>query len=126
MCEKYNGWTNYAPWRVALEITSDYLDSLAQDVDCGGPTFDTTIDLADHLSEYVDEIIESFNEEQHSRTGAASLAVDYARAFLSDVNWHELAHTAFDDYPNLHAQPESDEGGGAFKGPARTVRAPAR
>ena len=109
MCEKYNGWTNYATWRVALEITSDYLDSLASDVDYGGPTFDTRIDLADYLKDYVEDIIEGFDEDRHSRTGAASLAVDYARAFLSDVNWYEIASTAFDDYPNLQAAPEDEE-----------------
>jgi len=99
MCEKYNGWTNYATWRVALEITTDYLDSLAQDDEL---VFHDRSELAEYLKEYVDGVIGNYGEAPES------LALDYARAFVSDVNFYELADVQ-EDYPNLFAQPESDE-----------------
>jgi hypothetical protein len=72
----YNGWTNYATWRVNLEIfdglTSDYYG-----------TNDTTR-LAQELRDHAEEIIEATTTE-------AGLARDYAMAFLGDVNWREIA-----------------------------------
>jgi hypothetical protein len=67
MSEKYNGWTNYATWRVNLEMFdgSDQYWS------------------ADSAREFVEEIIIDSTEE--------GVARDYALAFLSDVNWYEIA-----------------------------------
>ena len=65
--EKYNGWTNYATWRINLEIFD-------------GGNWDRY--LADDLKEFVADHIEA------SSTG---IARDYALAFISDVNWHEIA-----------------------------------
>ena len=63
----YNGWTNYATWRVNLEI------------------FDGSNQYwsADSAREYVEEIIIDSTPE--------GVARDYALAFLSDVNWYEIA-----------------------------------
>jgi len=65
--QKYNGWTNYATWRVNLEI------------------FDGSESPWDHHSakEFAEEIIYSSTPE--------GLARDYALAFLFDVNWGEIA-----------------------------------
>lgn len=62
----YNGWTNYATWRINLEI----FDGLDQVWD------------ADEARQYVEDYI---NET------SSSIARDYALAFISDVNWHEIA-----------------------------------
>jgi hypothetical protein len=81
---KYNGWTNYATWRVNLEIfdgwSVDDLDSL---------TMGDTYNLSKQLEEYVYELI----SEQSS-----GLANDYANAFLSDVNWYEIADHMIRDH----------------------------
>ena len=63
----YNGWTNYATWRVNLEI------------------FDGSEGPWDHHSakEAAEEIIYSTTQEGIGR--------DYALAFLSEVNWREIA-----------------------------------
>jgi len=62
----YNGWTNYATWRINLEI----FDGLDQVWD------------ADEARQYVEDYI---NET------SSGLARDYALAFIADVNWHEIA-----------------------------------
>jgi hypothetical protein len=74
----YNGWTNYATWRVNLEIFDGMVASdLGADADSDSYSFGQT------LKDYAEEIIYS--------TSVAGLAQDYALAFLSDVNWSEIA-----------------------------------
>jgi hypothetical protein len=63
----YNGWTNYATWRVNLEMFD------------GSDQFWS----ADSAREYVEEMIIDSTPE--------GVARDYALAFLSDVNWYEIA-----------------------------------
>jgi hypothetical protein len=80
----YNGWTNYATWRVNLEIF-DGMDP--RDMDWHRLD---KFDLADCLKEYANEILEMDVKE--------GLALDYARAFISDVNWQEIALHMLDAY----------------------------
>jgi len=70
--ETYNGWTNYATWRINIEI----FDGLRSDMD------DETF-TAEGCEDYANEVVFMECEE--------SLAMDYARAFMSEVNWHEIA-----------------------------------
>ena len=65
---RHNGWTNYATWRVNLELF-DGLD-LDRDVDAG--------EL--EQSAY-DTITDDGND----------LAIGFALAFIADVNWYEIA-----------------------------------
>ena len=76
MDNKYNGWTNYATWRVNLEMFD------------GSDCYWTETSAR----EFVEEIIIESTPE--------GIARDYALAFISDVNWHEIAE---------HYQPEDDE-----------------
>ncbi len=73
----YNGWTNYATWRVHLEM---FDGTTASDVT--GRALPATSELQNTLREIAEEMIESTTE---------GLARDYALAFLSDVNWWEIA-----------------------------------
>jgi hypothetical protein len=83
MSEKYNGWTNYATWRVNLEIFDGMtLDDFGVEYDEEDNNMIDTSDLADTLKNYVEEHIEETSE---------GIAKDYALAFVSDVNWYELA-----------------------------------
>jgi len=69
---KYNGWTNYATWRVNLEIFDGW-DDISEDVI-----------PAERLEEIANEILEI-------GVADSSTTLDFARAFISDVNWHEIA-----------------------------------
>jgi len=91
--ETYNGWTNYATWRVNLEIVSDYASSMADDYPRYNEPFDMLITLADHLKDMVEETIDSED--------AGTLAASYALAFVSQVNWYELAESVATDYPQI-------------------------
>lgn len=94
MTEKtYNGWTNYATWRVNLEV----FDGLEQ-----SEMFDLTLDAWD-----LRHVLQSYAEEVVSMSvldpNAPSLALDYAMTFLADVNWHEIAKHMIADYAEVKA-----------------------
>lgn len=78
---KYNGWTNYATWRVNLEI----FDGATWDIEPDMAAYD----LAHELREQAEELICMDAPEGFAR--------GYALAFLSDVNWHEIAQHMIDN-----------------------------
>ena len=92
MNEKYNGWSNYATWRVNLEMVngSDYLES--------GDVFESIIELSERIENYIQDYIE---EECNNGKEGINFALSYAMAFLSDVNWYEIAEHVAEDYPEL-------------------------
>lgn len=73
----YNGWTNYATWRINLEI----FDGMSVRDLIGRST--CMSELKDACQEYAEELIEATSNE--------GLARDYALAFLSDVDWWAIA-----------------------------------
>ena len=76
----YNGWTNYETWRVNLEMfDADF--SSDNDLDA--------YDLGQHLR---DMALETVGAQ------ASGIALDYAEAFLAQVNWDEIALMNIDAY----------------------------
>ena len=71
---KYNGWTNYETWRIALEFFDGYQVEDRQ--------FKDTSELAEHLKSIVEETIEQEGK---------GIAADYAYAFVASVNYYEIA-----------------------------------
>ena len=76
----YNGWTNYATWRVNLEIFDGHDAS-----DLPRDPFDAAAALKDMAEELICE------------QAPEGLARDYALAFLADVNWREIAAHMLED-----------------------------
>ena len=72
MDTKYNGWTNYATWRINLEILGDI-------------EFEKPVTI-DELKEIVEECV--FTNFDTCKT--PRLIEDYARAFISEVNFYEI------------------------------------
>jgi hypothetical protein len=66
---KYNGWTNYATWRVNLEMFDGFEPDYEMEAD----------DYKFMAIEYLEA------------DGTAGIAFDYAMAFIDNVNWHEIA-----------------------------------
>lgn len=83
---KYNGWTNYATWRVNLEI----FDGLEQ-----SEVFDLSLPL-EQLRHVLQDYVEGHIFEAGGGNG--NIAVDYALAFLKDVDWYEIAGHMLEDY----------------------------
>lgn len=74
----YNGWANYATWRINLEII-DGTDEMWE-------SFNSESEIAEAMEEYVDEIL---------KQNAEGLGLDYARSFVSEVDWREIASHYF-------------------------------
>ena len=77
----YNGWTNYATWRVNLEM-----------FDGGDFASDNDLDAYD-----LGQSLREFAEENLSEQGSG-MVLDYALAFLADVNWREIAEHMIEDW----------------------------
>ena len=85
MSKEYNGWTNYATWRVNLEILGDI-------------EFENKMST-DDLKEIVEDCVFNNTVEKDC------LAADYARAFVSEVNFYEIAQSINEE---LELQTEYD------------------
>ena len=70
---QYNGWTNYATWRINLEIIGDI-------------EFEETVTAA-QLIEIAEDVVFS----QYELGNRSHLVEDYARAFIQQVNFYEIA-----------------------------------
>ena len=68
--QEYNGWSNYATWRINLEILEDI-------------EFDHPVTY-DYLEEIVEDAVFTNKTE-------GGLAEDYARAFIAQVDFREIA-----------------------------------
>ena len=81
----YNGWTNYATWRVNLEMLDGLhaYDDMAADDETDAYSFG--------------EVLKEYAENAIFETSEAGPARDYALAFLSDVNWQEIAQLMLDN-----------------------------
>ena len=76
----YNGWHNYATWRVSLEI----FDGMEIDEPWSW----------ERCKDYVEEILENeFIDQSKSSTfdGSNTLVLSYALAFINDVAWGEIS-----------------------------------
>jgi hypothetical protein len=74
---QYNGWTNYATWRINLEIFD-------------GMTADDLIGSSLCVSELKDAA-EEWVQNHIFETSKDGLARSYAIAFISDVDWWQIA-----------------------------------
>jgi len=81
----YNGWSNYATWRVNLEMFDGLTPS-----DITGRNLPSVSELKEALQEWAEQAIEASSSE--------GLARDYALAFLSDVDWWDIANHMLIDY----------------------------
>jgi hypothetical protein len=81
----YNGWTNYSTWRINLEM----LDGMNPYYEYGVDRDASASEIAEFLKDYVESRI---SEE------GSGITLGYALAFISYVNWHEIAEHMVADY----------------------------
>ncbi len=91
----YNGWTNYATWRVNLEMF-DGLDPR----DMGWHRMDK-YELAPCLKDHAEEMLQISCPE--------GLALDYALSFIQDVDWREIAAMMLEEYASEETEEEEGE-----------------
>ena len=93
--ETYNGWTNYATWRINLEIIDGY-SFVKEDITSSDDKLAIS-DIADFLK---DNVVENAIS-QYGELDNTSLAYSYAMAFVDDVNFYEIAENVAENYPSL-------------------------
>lgn len=86
----YNGWTNYATWRINLELFDGFS---AADFTDGT---DDAYELGKSLQCYAEDTIE--------QTSSEGIARDYALAFIAEVNWTEIAQHIIDAHAEEMAE----------------------
>jgi hypothetical protein len=94
----YNGWTNYATWRVNLEVFDglnlrDWFDREQY------PTFDL-YEVSEWAKEYAESVIDDTTQTEVT---AASLVSGWARAFLSDVDWYSIGRHLIENASEVDA-----------------------
>ena len=77
MKEKHNGWTNYATWRINLEVID-------------GIEIETKM-CAATIQEIIEDAV--FSQYELGNGFVKALVEDYARAFVSEVNFYEIAQS---------------------------------
>ncbi len=91
--KKYNGWANYATWRINLELLSDpdwsdtfeiHMEEEREDAICA-----ISKDLAEYVDDYIDHALHGSHDE--------SLVQGWARAFADDCNYWEIAKHIYDE-----------------------------
>lgn len=97
---KYNGWTNYETWNVALWMgeSGNYYDEIAQEVAKGADSRDDAVYLLSKEMEFDHE------ENMPELNGTYS---DLLSAALRAVNWYEIAEHYIDD--NCEGMWQSDD-----------------
>ena len=75
--QEYNGWSNYATWRINLEILGDI-------------EFDHPVTY-DYLEEIVEDVV-------FTNKTPGGFIEDFARSFVSEVNFEELADAINSDF----------------------------
>jgi len=104
---RYNGWTNYETWNVALWLDNDqgsqeYWREVAQDVYSRKAEASKHQTLEEHAAQLLGELMESEIEDSaqemlKSAGQAASMFSDLLGAALSEVNWYEIAEHYIED-----------------------------
>ena len=85
----YNGWTNYATWRVNLEVFDglnlrDHFEELPE-------TYEVVKWARDYAEELMDAALHEPVGIRSKMLTPCDIVDGWARAFLSDVDWHMIA-----------------------------------
>lgn len=97
MPNTYQGWTNYATWKINLELIDPEVTAMLE----SGETYETTQDLAEHLESMIDDLEELAFEDVSDKNELCLTFKSYAHNFIEDVNWYEIAESIVKDNPQL-------------------------
>lgn len=90
----YNGYTNYATWKVQVEL----LDGISL-FELAVLDHNDVHQVADNLKDYCEERVwQDYAEGRVVHSSRSSITHNFASAFLYDVDWRQLASNLIDAY----------------------------
>lgn len=92
----YNGWTNYATWRINLELIdgdNDYWSEILEGMEEDG--VDDPDDVQYAMTQAVEDHVEQMLDMHKCES---TLVRSYADAFVSDVSYYEIAKHLIEAY----------------------------
>ena len=106
---KYNGWCNYATWRVNLElidINQEYWFSVIDDLKKESESITYIVrrkaEIINHLMDNIkDDVEDTILNNINTKKGddiSYNFAYNYALAFVSDVSYYEIAEALVDGH----------------------------
>ena len=106
--KKHNGWTNYATWRIALEMFDGYT---AEDLN---PNVEkaTIEDCKEYVETYLEDTTRWYRNRalNEGRDGQNLVYIGgWANAFLGDVNWQEIADHLNDEVSESEGEPNDNK-----------------
>jgi hypothetical protein len=99
--KRYNGWTTYETWLVALWTDNDqasyrYWQRMAQKA-WDDTQADSTFSREERATMILADTLETETQEANPLADDASLWNDLMGAALAEVNWHEIAEHLIED-----------------------------
>ena len=106
---KYNGWCNYATWRVNLELIDEnqnYWFSVIDDLKKESESITYIVrrkaeiinQLMDNIKDDVEDTILNNINTKRGDDISCNFAYNYALAFVSDVSYYEIAEALVDGH----------------------------
>ena len=106
---KYNGWCNYATWRVNLELIDENQNYWFSVIDDLKKESESITDNVRRKSEIINELMDNIKDDVedtilnsiNTKSGhniSDNFAYNYALAFVSDVNYYEIAEALVDGH----------------------------
>jgi hypothetical protein len=124
----YNGWSNYATWRVNLEVfdglsfhsaVGHHIDTICQAIAAQEATsaardawYTTAQALEEHCNDIVDVVLETSKATTATTPNGVTwrdLVSGFAALGLSDVNWREIACHLLHDHADQLAEILTEE-----------------
>ena len=87
---RYNGWSNYETWNVALWLDNDFDMWSELSESCNDGTYEDVNELADYLENFIDEMNPVLND--------ASMFSDLLSSSFREVNYREIAEHYWNEY----------------------------
>jgi hypothetical protein len=106
---KYNGWCNYATWRVNLELIDEnqnywfsVIDDLKKESESITYIVRRKAEIINHLMDNIkDDVEDTILNNINTKKGddiSYNFAYNYALAFVSDVSYYEIAEALVDGH----------------------------
>lgn len=99
--QTYNGWANYATWRVNLEVFDGL--NLRNHFDTIPDAYTVGKWAEEYAEELIDAALSNPSRVHGSMLTPSDIVSGWVRAFLDDVDWYSIAEHLIEDASEVDA-----------------------